>query len=145
MKSLAVAGFLIGLIFFWNIATYEPSKHELLRAESLATNFILYRNAVNAYALEHKTEGSIASSLLTLPAGLSAHSWHNRVIREDGELRCYVYGPASPEMLSAVLEQLHMSAAVGWNNKGRMVRLGPAHTLPGFVLDKHLVSVITID
>jgi len=145
MQSLAVGAIMIGLIFFWMMTVYEPSQRDQLQAEAVALNFVLYRNAVNRYAFEHKTEGSVPMAELALPLGLSSMPWQNQIVWEGDELRCYVFGPASTEVITAVLRLLRGSAAVGWNNNGRMVRSGPEHALPGFIADRTIVSVIIVD
>lgn len=145
MKALAVAGLMIGLIFLWMAILYEPSQKQEQQAAAFAQAFVTYRNAVNAYALGHKSEGALPPDALGLPAGLGpVGSFRNQVIRESGELRCYVYAPAGPEEVQAVLSWLRGSAAIGRSEQGALLRAGQAHPLPGFIPSGCVVSVISI-
>ncbi|MDR2893673.1 MAG: type IV pilus biogenesis protein PilM [Deltaproteobacteria bacterium] len=144
MKGLAVAGFMLGLIFLWVAILYEPSQKQEQQATASAQTFIIYRNAVNAYALEHKVEGVIPLEALDLPVGLAAGDFHNQVVRESGELRCYVYGQAGPSVVQAVSSLLRGSAAIGRSSQGVLLRDGPDHPLPGFIPSGCVVSVISL-
>lgn len=145
MQALAVTGVLTGLIFLWSFLIYEPSQIERQKAEAYALGFVVYRNAVNQYAVDHKTEGSVSLTALNLPKGLQLKNWKNRIVQEAGQLRCYVYGQASFEEIQAVLTLMMSSAAIGWNNNGVMLRNGSPHILPSFVENGNLVSVISLD
>ena len=135
MLSLAASALMIGLVFLF--AVFAPSfEGEELKAEAQAVNYLAYRNAVNAYALEHKTEGVVPD--------LAAMPWSNLVVWEENELRCYVYGPGSAGLMNAVSELLP-SAAVGWNDNGRLVRNGPSLALPDVIGNRNIVSVIVVD
>ena len=143
MLSLAASAIMVGLVFLF--AVFAPSfEGDELKAEAQAVNFISYRNAVNAYALEHKTEGVVPDADLNLPEEFSDMPWSNLVVWEEDELRCYVYGPGSAGLMNAVSELLP-SAAVGWNDNGRLVRNGPSLALPDVIGNRNIVSVIVVD
>ena len=145
MKAAAVAGFLIGLVFCMITLVYEPSQKAERQAEARALGFVIYRNAVNEYAQEHRTPGVVASDALSLPAGLAnVASWSNQVVPDGNELRCFVYGPADAEEIQAVRRLLRGSLAIGWNDRGTLMRDGEGVPLPGFIPSGALVSVISI-
>jgi hypothetical protein len=142
MKSLAVAGFMLAIISIWAVGAYDPSTRDRLSAEATATSFLLYRQAVNAYGLRAKTAGVAANKNLALPAGLPNNlPWKNQIVWQENELRCYVYGPATPVVGSAVFEMMRGSASVGWAEKGKFNGVA----LPGTIASGSLVSVIIVD
>lgn len=148
MKILAVCMVLLGCIAFWSGRT-DRSQYEVAQAESLALNYGVFRNAVFDYAHSAKTEGAFLpdSPALTLPAGwVNVRAWRGVVQREeDGQLYCYVYGPARPNEVAAIQKAFRDSAAVGWNNNGIFVRNGDPMPLPAMIPDGSVVSAIRID
>ena len=145
MQSLAVSAIMIGLIFFWTMAGYESSSLDQRRAEAIAANFVVYRNAVHRHVFAHKTAGSVSLAELNLPQGFSAMAWQNQTVLVGGQLHCYVFGPASIETIAAVRRLLRGSATIGWNNNGQLVRSGQGLALPNFIADREIVSVIVVD
>ena len=70
-----------------------------------AMSFLTYRNAVNAYAFNHKLPGEIELADLSLPANLRDISlWHNRLeTDETGRLVLHFTARNTHELLSWVL------------------------------------------
>lgn len=148
MKLLAVFVFLLAVIAFWSFRP-EPSDRESARNDSVALNYALFRNAVFDYALKTKTSGSVLPGdpgLTTLPSGwINIRPWQGLILEADGQLFCYVFGPARPEEVVAVQHLFNYSKAVGWNNAGVLVRNGDPLSLPSVIPSGALVSVIRLD
>lgn len=128
--ALAMAG-ICAIASFWVTDFDKTSMGEPLD-DALATNFAVFREAVNAYAHEHRAEASFVATsqgdlmTLNMPANWQAidgHNWQGEVRREgDGHLYCYVYGPATAGEVASVEKVLNHSLAVGWNDGGFMRR-----------------------
>lgn len=140
MKALAIFVVLLGcmaMVFVDQAPTIATS-----RAESVAANYVAYRNAVHLYAITHKlASGSVLQGDLILPPGWKpVRTWHNRI--SGG--RMYVWGEASAKEAKAILDLVQGSLAVGVANSGYLEnrhghRVAP---LPGFVPEKSVASVI---
>lgn len=137
MKSLAVYALMLGLLAMF--AFSEPGA-ESGRAESLAVNFALFRNAAWTYAHENPDfTGALPMDGLSLPHGwTAARPWEART--ENGI--CYVYGPASAEEIADARRVFRNSQAVGYAVAGR---LDPGSLpLPGFIPAGWLVSLMEV-
>ena len=146
MQTMAASALMIGLAVFF--ALFMPSSFERAsqRAEAWAVNFAAYRQAVNAYALEHKRAGRIAAEELELQEEFSPMPWDNLVIWEENELRCYVFAPGTPALFAALSRLLHNSPSIGWKRNGYLVNgSGSALPLPGVIENGDIVSVIIVD
>lgn len=141
MKILAVLGMLLGFIAVMRHYSDKP-RDEALR-NTVATNFITYRNAVLNHVRSGGISGEIPLAALELPLGwqpLWNRPWTARV--ENG--RCYIYGSASPAEAMAARDLLRGSFALGMARNGFLApapRHGHAIDLPGFIPDGNLVSV----
>ncbi len=147
MKALAVCMLLLGCIAFWS-GRPDREQREKAQAQSLAVNYGIFRNAVFAHAHSTKAEGVFLpdSPALTLPSGwVSVRAWRGVVHQQEGQLFCYVYGPARPEEVVAIQEAFRGSAAVGWNNNGFFARNGDPMPLPEMIPDGAIVSAVRID
>jgi hypothetical protein len=141
-----VFGFLLGLVALLSALFYAgPGERGEQKSQAYALGFVAYRNAVNAYALEHKTPGTVPESALELPTGFMAGDWTNAVVSDGaGGLICYVYAPSGGDEILAIQDLLHYSAAVGWNNHGVLYRNGSFYPLPDFIAHGSVVSLIGI-
>jgi hypothetical protein len=148
MKVMAFCIMLLGVIAFWSFRP-EAIDREDLQGEAVAMNYAIFRNAVLDFAHKFKTPGSVLPDNpdLVLPYGwLNIRPWAGLIQEEnDGRLYCYVWGPAQPQEVAAVLKLFNQSQAIGWNNGGVFVRNGQARPLPSFIPHRALVSVIRVD
>lgn len=122
--------------------TTDPGRRDQKADETVAVNFIVYRNAVNHVALsEHTASGTIPLASLKLPAGWKAlRGWSNRI--ESGV--CYVYGPGTEFEAKAVVTMLR-SHAVGQNVGGHMFNdAGFGPPLPTWIPAGCIVSTVGI-
>lgn len=140
MKIMAVLAFLLGVMAILSPSVSYRDEYAPA-ARSIALNYAVYRNAAFLYALKHKPNGSIPRTSLELPAGWHAmRTWNVRV--EGG--RCYVWGPASAEEISATWEFFQGSFAVGRAENGRLMPDGRT-SLPAFIPVGSLVSVVEVN
>lgn len=148
MKIMAFCIMLLGFIAFLSFRPEETDREDL-QGEAVALNYAIFRNAVFDYAHKFKTPGSVLPDTpgLVLPSGwLNIRPWEGLIQEEgDGRLYCYVFGPAQPQEVAAVMKLLNQSQAVGWNNAGVFVRNGQPRPLPPFIPHKALVSIIRVD
>lgn len=142
MKILAVLFLVMGLGAIFS--HYADRSGEEPGNVAVATNFLLYRNAV----LEHvRNTGGVAGDIpigaLALPLGWQAiwnRPWRARV--ENGI--CYVYGQCSRAEALAVRDMMGGSFALGVARNGRLAPApvnGQAISLPAFIPAGSLVSV----
>lgn len=138
MKALAVLALLLGVLAVLSPAPQTDSIGT--GARSIALNYAIFRNAAFLHAFKHRANGPIAQADLDLPTEWHAlRYWTARI--EGG--RCYVYGPASAEEISAVRDIFQGSLAVGRASDGRLVPDGLT-PLPEFIPSGSLVSVIEV-
>lgn len=140
MKTLAFLFTVLGAI---SLAGVDSGlNYPALKAESVATNYGIYRNAVSNYVTGTPgiTSGEIPQSLLDLPSGWKAlHSWANRL---DGG-NCYVWGPVENSEAREIRKLFMHSYAIGVKRDGALVNAhGTGITLPGFIPEGSIVSVI---
>lgn len=140
MKIMAVLALLLGVMAILSSSVSYRDEYEPA-AKSVALNYAIYRNAAFLYAQRHKPNGAISQAVLDLPDGWHAlRAWSARV--EGG--RCYVYGPASAEEISAAWELFQGSFAVGRAENGRLTPDGIV-PLPAFIPADSLTSVVEVD
>jgi len=148
MKVMAFCIMLLGFIAFLSFRP-EAIDQDDLQSEAVGLNYAIFRNAVFDYAVKAKTPGSVLPDTpgLVLPSGwLNIRPWEGLIqVESDGRLYCYVFGPAKPQEVAAVLKLLNQSQAVGWNNGGVFVRNGQPRPLPSFIPHGAIVSLIRID
>jgi hypothetical protein len=145
MKLLATVVFIFTLLLILILYADNTRERQETRSQSAAFSFVVYRNAVNRYALTNKLPGEIPPAALDLPIGLAAPDrWSNRIVVEDDEMHCYVWGPATPDDVQAVIDLLLGSRAIGWNDQGNLARPGAGWPLPTFIPYGNVVSVISI-
>ena len=146
MKSAILAIFAISVVSFFMFLGWENQDKGAneAAARSVASDFIVFRQASFSVAVERKTSGAITSPELSaaLPPGQAgSHPWNARV--EGGFL--YVWGPASDLAVEIVRDALRGSAAVGRAVNGVISpsRYNPV-PLPAFVSAGSLVSVLGV-
>jgi hypothetical protein len=147
MKAMAFCILLLGLIAFWSFRPEETGQEEF-QSEALALNYAIFRNAVFDYAYKVKTPGSVLPDHpdLVLPSGWKhIRPWEGHIQEESDGLYCYVFGPAQPQEVAAVMKLFNQSRDVGWNNGGVFVRNGQPRPLPSLIPHGAVVSVIRID
>jgi len=148
MKVMAFCILLLGFIAFLSFQP-EANDREKIQSEAVALNYAIYRNAVFDYAHKVKAPGSVPPDTpgLALPSGwLNIRPWEGVIQEErDGRLYCYVFGPAKPQEVAAVMKLFNQSQAVGWNDGGVFVRNGQPRPLPPFIPHGALVSLIRLD
>jgi hypothetical protein len=143
-----IAGMLMGIFYMRQALVSEPGDSRS-KAEAKAFSFAAYRDAVHKYAFARSDEeGEIPAQALSLPAGVAVSAWRNRLARDGGYMLCYVYGSASSEEIAAIFSLLKNSAAIGWNDSGRLIGTAPSPNpeiaLPAFIGNGDIVSVITL-
>ncbi|WP_432737323.1 type IV pilus biogenesis protein PilM [Maridesulfovibrio sp. FT414] len=141
MKMLAILFTILGVMA---LVTAENSfSPQAIKAESVATNYGVYRNAVNKFATGNASiaAGEISESLLDLPSGWKAiRSWANRL--DGGNL--YVWGPVNSIEAEQIRELFLNSYAIGIKRDGALLNNhGTGVALPGFIPEGSIVSVIT--
>jgi hypothetical protein len=146
MKALAVLAFFVGVMamMFSHLDWLHKADGGNPSAKATALNYVVFRNQANWYAMTHSgVTGDIPSSAINLPAGWRAvRAWRAHV----DSSRCYVWGPAGNDEISAVRQLLWGSQAVGRNDNGRLAPgNGAVIPIPSFVADGNLVSVITLE
>jgi hypothetical protein len=120
----------------------QPRVDQKARVEAI--NYLVYRNAVDLYAVQNPGfSGTIPTSSLDIPGEWNnLRGWTNTVDASTG--RVYVYGDIEKSGFYHVA-QISNSAAIGINDSGSLVH--PIHgdsgvTVPSFVPDGNIVSVI---
>ncbi|CCO24029.1 type IV pilus biogenesis protein PilM [Maridesulfovibrio hydrothermalis] len=141
MKTLAILFAVLGVMA---MLAFDPDVQiETHKAESVAVNYGIYRNAVNRFATGTVTitSGQIPDSYLDLPSGWKPmRAWSNRV--ENGN--CYVWGFAGRAEADEIRELFMNSYAVGVKRNGHLVNgHGTGIALPAFIPERSIVSVIT--
>ena len=150
MKMLAIFMFILGSIAFWSFNPDRGKEREEASSEAVAMNYAIFRNAVFAYALKVKTGGPVFpgnQGLTTLPNGWkNIRDWQGLIQEEsDGQMFCYVFGPAEPAEVIAVQKLFNYSKTVGWNDSGVFNRNGDPLVLPAVIPHGSVVSVIRLD
>lgn len=151
MKALLMAVILAGFLSFWSFLVFrsDMAEHSELRGEAVAINYVMFRESVFDYVFSLNTvaPGSITpdNPALNLPQGWNAlRDWKVLLQKEDdGQLYCYIYGPAAPEEIRAAQKLMNHSRAIGWNDGGFFSVTG--WPLPGAVGGGDIVSLIRID
>ncbi len=142
MKALAVFVVLLGVIAMY--AAQTPFGQSDESADSIATNYVIYRNAVIMCAVNNPAiTGTLPSALLGLLSTWRAlRSWEHRI---EGNI-LYVYGEATSQEIVAVEKILKGSFAVGVNLNNRLVTAhGSGMTLPSFIPEGNLTTAILVN
>lgn len=142
MKTLATLFTLLGVMAM--LTPESAFQTETFKAESIAANYGIYRNAVNNYVTGNATvaEGiAIPSSLLALPSGWKPmRAWVSRL--DGGNL--YVWGPVEGSEADEIRKLFMNSYAIGVKRSGHLVNThGTGIALPSFIPENNIVSVIT--
>jgi len=133
-------------IFFASILAFMPGPSPRVdqQARVEAANYLVYRNAVNLYAVQNPGfSGTIPTASLDLqPEWNNLKGWTNRV--DAATDRVYVYGPIQKGGV-AHAARINNSAAIGTNRSGTLEH--PIHgsvgvNVPAFIPDGNIVSVI---
>lgn len=141
MKALAVFVVLLGVIAMY--AAHAPFGQSDESAQSIATNYVIYRNAAIMCAVNNPAiAGTLTPAMLGLPSDWRAlRSWKNRV---EGNM-LYVYGEATSQEIVAVEKILKGSFAVGVNRNNRLVTAhGTGVALPSFIPEGNVTTVISV-
>ena len=141
MKALAVFVVLLGVIAMY--AAQVPFGQSDKSANSIATNYVIYRNAAIMCAVNTPAStGSLTPAMLGLPSDWRAlRSWKNRI--EGNTL--YVYGEATAQEVVAVEKILKGSFAVGVNQNNRLITAhGTGVALPAFIPEGCVTTVISV-
>ncbi|SHJ06335.1 type IV pilus biogenesis protein PilM [Halodesulfovibrio aestuarii] len=141
MKALAVFVVLLGVIAMY--ATQAPFGQSDESAQSVATNYVIYRNAAIMCAVNTPAiTVSLTPSMLGLPSDWRAlRNWKNRI--EGNTL--YVYGEATAQEVVVIENILKGSFAVGVNQHNRLVTAhGTGVTLPAFIPEGNVTTVISV-
>lgn len=142
MKPVVFLIFLIGVGAMIQRTVDFSSEESSFSA--IAVNYAIYRNKVFRYVYEHNgLSGDIPLAVLDLPESWRAlRNWRARV--DAG--RCYVYGDASMQEITAVRQLFRGSFALGMASNGRLIPvMGNVITVPAFIPNGSLVSVTEID
>ena len=146
MKSAMLAIFAVGVVGFFMFLGWgtQDNRAKEAEAKAVAANFLVFRQAAFALAVERKTSGVITQSELSaaLPPGYAGiHHWNARV--EASFL--YVWGPASDLAVELVRDAVRGSASVGRAVNGSISpkRYNPV-PLPNFIGAGSLVSVLGV-
>lgn len=144
MKAALLAVFAmtaVGFFMFLEWETHDRRKADS-DAQTVAVNFMLYRNAAFIAAINKKQNGQILFSELSehLPSGFPHnHPWKAQV---EGAF-LYVWGQASDKDIEAARDAARGSAAVGKVENGALApQKHNAVPLPGFVASGSLASVL---
>lgn len=145
MRIMAMLFLLLGILALI-IGPRAEKETEHRRAQSVAANFVQFRQAVMAYVLNDSgaDDGVVDSALLVLPEGWERlRAWQARISQN----RLYVWGTASRAEVQAVRKLLLSSWTLGRSERGilRPRRGGRSITLPQFVPDGCVVSLFSLE
>ena len=120
----------------------QDSQRQTGMAEAQSTNFIVYREAVREYIMNHSGHtGIISESDLDLPRTYKNMGWNSEA--DSGE--AWVYGDMAPEGLRRTVEKMDQPISVGQKEGGVLVSPVYGNTsiaVPGFVAAGHVAAVI---
>ncbi|NDV23129.1 type IV pilus biogenesis protein PilM [Desulfovibrio sp. JC022] len=140
MKILAALFSILGVMAL--ILAESSFSPRTFQAEAVATNYGVYRDAVNNYALSNSApaSGEISTSLLRLPSGWNPiRNWSNRL--DNGHI--YVWGSVNKLEAQAIRDLFLNSYAIGINRNGKLFnKYGTGVSLPPFIPEGCIVSVI---
>lgn len=120
----------------------QGSQRQTGMAEAQSGNFLVYRDAVREYIMNHPGHtGVIAETSLDLPGTFSNMGWNSEAA--SGE--AWVYGDMAPEGLRRAIEKMDQPISVGQKEGGVLV--SPVHgntgiAVPGFVAAGQAAAVI---
>ena len=144
MRMMAPLFLLLGILALI-IGPRFDKEPEQRREQSVALNFVQFRQAVMSHALNVDAhDGVVDIATLELPEGWeSLRPWQARI----SENRLYIWGTASWGEVQAVRNILFNSWALGRSEQGI---LRPRHdersiTLPQFIPDGCVVSLFSLE
>ncbi|OEU68024.1 MAG: pilus assembly protein PilM [Desulfovibrio sp. S3730MH75] len=141
MQGLAVFFCLLGTMAM--VSQEMPTPRNSPKAESIAVNYAIYRNAVNNFVTSNSTitTGEVPVSNLSIPSGWKPmRAWANRM--DSGN--CYVWGAVQGNESEEIRKIFMGSFAIGVKQNGFLTNAHGADTsLPTFIPENSIVSVIT--
>lgn len=120
----------------------QESQHQAGIVEAQAGNFLVYRNAVHEYIMNHPAyTGVINESDLDLPDTFVNLGWSSRAA--SGE--AWVYGDMHPSGLRRTVDQVDQPITLGRKESG--VLISPVHgntgiPVPSFIAAGQMAAVI---
>ena len=145
MRIMAILFLLLGVLALI-IGPHSEKETEHTRAQSVALNFVQFRQAVIDHVLNEPGihDGVVDSALLVLPEGWERlRAWQARISQN----RLYVWGTASLAEVQAVRNLLLHSWTLGRSEQGilRPRHDGRSVTLPQFIPDGCVVSLFSLE
>ncbi|WP_031484883.1 type IV pilus biogenesis protein PilM [Maridesulfovibrio frigidus] len=141
MQGLAIFFCLLGTMAM--VSQEMPTQRNSPKAESIAVNYAIYRNAVNNFVTSNSTitTGEVPVSNLSIPPGWKPmRAWANRM--DSGN--CYVWGAVQGNESEEIRKIFMGSFAIGVKRNGFLTNAhGADTTLPAFIPENSIVSVIT--